>query len=101
MVLAAVFMPRYLGGRTPSGRTVKSPIQRAKSVECANNLNQIRQAYRMATGVDEENRPRTLADLRTYGVSESLIKCPVGGEPFQFNGATGQVRCVHPGHENN
>ena len=95
-VLAAFLMPRYLSSsKTPGGKTVASPMQRAHGVECTNNLSQIRQAYQIAAGADEENRPKSLAELR---LPASMLVCPVGGEPYQFNPANGQVRCVHPGH---
>lgn len=100
-ILAAFLLPNYLGGRkTPGGKTIESPKQRAQSVECKNNLSQIRQAYTMATATGDENRPSTLADLKTYGVTESISKCPIGGEPYQLlPGDQKVVRCVHSGHE--
>jgi competence protein ComGC len=99
MVLAAFLLPNYLGGaKDAKGRKVEAPIQRAHSVECKNNLSQIRQAYTMATTTDE-NRPQSVADLRTYGVSDSISKCPVGKEPYRLEPQSGRVGCVHPGHE--
>ncbi|MCC2670658.1 MAG: hypothetical protein K0Q72_3129 [Armatimonadetes bacterium] len=95
-VLAAILLPRYLkGGKDAAGKTTASPMERAKSVDCTNNLSQIRQAYQIATSSDEENRPKSLAELR---LPVSMLACPVGKEPYQFDPATGQVRCVHPGH---
>jgi len=103
MILAAIILPHYLGGgKTPNGRTVDSPKQRAQGVECASNLRQIRAAYTMATGGatgQDDVRVQSLADLKSQGVSDSMTRCPVGGEPYQFDPATGAVRCVHPGHE--
>jgi competence protein ComGC len=100
MVLAAFLLPNYLGGKTPEGKTIKSPINRAKGVECGSYLQQVRMAYQMATASDEI-RPQSVADLRPYGVSDSISKCPVGGEPYQLDPNTGTVRCLHPGHEKN
>lgn len=101
-IIAAILLPRYLKGgpRMSTGRTLEdeAPVQRAHGVECANALNQIRQAYTMATSQDEEHRPQSLADLRPYGISEKMTICPVGKEPYLFNPATGQVQCPHLGH---
>ncbi len=98
-VLAAFVLPGYLkGGKTPGGKQVESPIQRGHSVECMNNLNQIRQAYQITTGADEENRPQTLDEF-TSSIPTSMKRCPVGGQPYQFDPATGRVACVQPGHQ--
>lgn len=102
MALAAFLLPRYLtGGKTESGKKVESPMQRAHSVDCMNNLRQIRSAYQMAvtTGGEDEQRPQTLAELRPQGISETMTVCPVGKEPYQFDPSTGNTRCPHPGHE--
>ncbi len=99
-ILAAYLMPKYLkGGTTPSGKKVDSPMQRAHLVECASNLRQIRAAWQMATSAGDENRPQSLADLKTYGVSEAMQRCPTGGEPYAFNAPTGRISCSHTGHE--
>jgi prepilin-type N-terminal cleavage/methylation domain-containing protein len=98
-ILAAVLLPNYLkGGKTTAGRKVDAPKERARLVECANNLNQIRQALTMATMSDEENRPRSLADLRAYGVSDTMTSCPVGKVPYRFDPASGRVGCPYPNH---
>ena len=102
MVLAATLLPRYLGGaKNAAGKRVESPIQRANSVDCMNNLRQIRAAYQMAAvgGGEDEPRPQSLAELRPQGISENMTRCAVGKEPYQFDPATGQTRCPHPGHE--
>lgn len=99
-ILAAFLLPRYTSKTTlPGGKTVGSPVDRAKGVECTNNLAQIRQAYTMATNVGDENRPNSLQALKTYGVSDTMTVCPVGKVPYRFNAATGQVGCPYPGHE--
>ena len=97
-ILAAILLPNYLGGKSMDGKTVKSPIKRAQSVECGSYLQQVRMAYQMATTTDEM-RPQSVADLRPYGVSDSISKCPVGGEPYQLDPRSGAIRCIHPGHE--
>jgi hypothetical protein len=98
VILAAVLIPRYTGGKTPDGRKVEAPIQKARSVECMNYLSQIRQAHQMAS-MSDENRPQSLADLRAQGVTESMMSCPVGKQPYRFDPASGKVQCVTEGHE--
>jgi len=96
-ILAAILLPRYLSGaKGKDGKTGASPMQAAKGVDCSNNLSQIRMAYRMAVDTDSENPPKSLAELS--GLSKSMFSCPVGKEPYQFDAATGTVRCIHPGH---
>lgn len=97
-VIAAVFVPRYLSGqKKPGGGKTQSPKQAARGVECAANLTQLRQAYTMAQTTSEEGGPRDLAALKSFGVTDAMLKCPVGGQPYLL-GASGQIRCQTPGH---
>jgi prepilin-type N-terminal cleavage/methylation domain-containing protein len=97
MILAAIMLPRYLGGaKDAAGKKTTSPMNAAKGVDCANNLSQIRLAIQTQTLGDEENKPKSLTELK--GMPASMFVCPVGKEPYQYDPATGQVRCVHPGH---
>jgi hypothetical protein len=104
MIVAAVLLPRYLrGGNTTAGKAIQgpqTPIQRAHEVDCLNFRNQIRQAWQMAAGAggEEGEKPRSLADLKRYGISDEMTRCPVGHEPYLFNPETGEVKCQHPGH---
>jgi len=101
-ILMAVLLPMYLrGGKAaakPGEASPQSPMGRARSVECANNLSQIKAAHQMATTASDESRPATLADLRPYGVSESISSCPVSKQPYQFDAGAGEARCPTPGH---
>jgi len=98
-VLAAVLLPRYLGSsKGPGGKKIESPIQRAHSAECIEALRQLRQAHTMLAAADEENRPRTLQEL-AKGLPQSMTRCPVGRETYQYDPASGRVWCPHPGHE--
>ncbi|MFN3649679.1 MAG: prepilin-type N-terminal cleavage/methylation domain-containing protein [Armatimonadota bacterium] len=101
-VLAAVLYPMYVkGGKTPDGKQTQSPIQAAHSVECMNNLSQIRQAHQMATATGDLENPVTgLESLKSYGISDSMTACPVSKAAYQYDPATGQVRCpTHSGAE--
>src|SRR5690349_7746374 len=96
IALAAWLFPKFLSStKSAAGKTIDSPIQRAKGVECTNNLQQIRQALQMS-GMSEE-KPQSLQELR--GIPASMFKCPVGGEHYRFDPQTQKVMCPHPGHE--
>ena len=97
-ILAAFLLPRYLGSsKTVGGRRVESPKERGQSAVCINNLQQIRASLTMLQSAgDEEGRPKTLAELK---LPAEMLRCPVGGEPYQYDPATGRVWCTHPGHE--
>jgi prepilin-type N-terminal cleavage/methylation domain-containing protein len=99
-LLAAFLLPNYIGGaKGTDGKRIQSPRQRARGSVCRSNLSQVRQAYTMATSVGDETRPTSIADLRSYGVSDAISRCPDGKQPYQLDPATGRVSCVHPGHE--
>lgn len=99
IALAAFLMPRYLAKAPvkPGTKSGGSPIGAARSVECTSNLSQIRQAYTMATTTGED-RPSSLEQLKAFGVTDAMLRCPVSKTPYQFNAATGQARCLTPGH---
>ena len=69
----------------------------ALEVTCKNNLQQLRAAIQMFAANGEGN-PQSLDDLARANPGLQL-NCPVGHEPYQYDPAAGQVRCVHPGHE--
>ena len=102
IIVAAYFiLPGYLGGgKTKNGEVdrVHTPIGQAESVDCRNNLNQIRSAIEMEQTSGEEGRaPASIADL---GPSMSSVsKCPISGKEYSYEAATGRVSCTTPGHE--
>jgi hypothetical protein len=68
-------------------------LERAKGVECQNNLQQLRAAiatYQANNGTF----PSSLEELQ----SNVPLQCPVGGEPYTYDPSTGQVHCVHRSH---
>ncbi len=69
--------------------------QAAESVECRNNLSQIRMAIQMYQMSNEAN-PAQLSDLS--GIPQTMFQCPVSGQPYQYDPTAGQVRCTTPGH---
>ncbi len=85
------------GNPAAAGEPTSTPgvaLDRAKGVECQNNLQQIRAAianYQAQYGAFPP-------DLQSLQVGLPLT-CPVGGEPYQYDANTGQVKCVHTRHE--
>lgn len=72
----------------------QAAMERAREVECQNNLQQLRAALQMARA--EGNNP---PDLAALNLGEGLLTCPVGREPYRYDPQRGQVSCPHPGHE--
>ena len=100
MVIMAILVVLYLGGPggggVPAGGMRTTPgaaKESAQSVVCANNLTQLRTAIDIYQGM-HGSYPRSLEELET-GIE---LTCPVGGEPYEYDAQTGQVRCPHPGH---
>jgi hypothetical protein len=91
----------YMGGGSRGGdskgpKTVPGRAQdQAYGVHCMNNLNQVRQALQIAQ-MELDAYPKSLRDLN---LQPEMLRCPVGGEPYQYDPTTGKVRCLHPGHE--
>lgn len=79
-------------GKTLVGKS----LYRAKDEVCRSNLSQLRQSIQINTDPVENTPPESLEETR---LGDDFYKCPVGQEPYVYNKATGQVKCVHPGHE--
>ena len=102
IIVAAYFiLPSYFGSAGKGESEVDrahTPVGRAESVDCRNNLNQIRNAIEMEKSAGEEGRvPASLADL---GPSMSAVtKCSISGKEYTYDPSTGRVSCTTPGHE--
>jgi len=83
-----------LGG-VPGGAV--AVMGEAKEEVCRNNLQQIRYALQMALG-SEEGSPSSLEELARAHPGLQL-RCPAGGETYQYDAGSGRVWCPHPGHE--
>jgi len=96
-ILFALYgLPGGLGGSSSGGNAVSvagGAKQRAEDVVCRNNLSQIRAAISIYSSTNGGYPPSL--DALQLGVPMS---CPEGGEPYDYDPATGQVHCVHPGH---
>ncbi len=99
-ILLMVWLYYGTGGRSgnvpgaPPVSRISETKQAAHSVECRNNLSQIRAAIQMRQGSDE-SLPASLNEL---GLPDSMLKCPVSGQPYQYDPSTGTVKCTTPGH---
>lgn len=82
------------GKNTPEKSIPAKALEKAHSVECQSNLQQIRQMIQMeaATG---EGLPARI----DQGVTASISRCPVSGQPYNYDPQTGRVWCSTPGHE--
>ena len=104
IIVAAYFiLPGYLsGGKNAKGEAdkVHTPIGQAQSVDCRNNLNQIRNAITVKTSSGEDTSfPSSLADMEPIGISGAVTKCPISGKEYTYDGSTGKVSCTTSGHE--
>ena|GEM_PF-284864 len=85
---------------SPAGAqsTIGQSLDAGKSSQCRSQLSQIRQGIETykTTGGSDENPP-TLADIN-LGVSADFFKCPVSGQPYAYDPATGLVKCTTPQH---
>lgn len=97
-VLAYFLLPKYLSSTTnAAGKKVDSPINRAKGVECQNNLQQIRAALNMNSMMDEETRPpQSLAELK---LPSSMYSCPVAKVTYRYDPRSRRVACPYPNHQ--
>jgi len=101
-ILAVLLMVWLYHGTGSSGANSAPPPasrvgevrQAAESVECRNNLSQIRAAIQMRT-TTEGTYPASLQEL---GLPATMLSCPVSGQAYQYDPNTGQVRCPTPGH---
>lgn len=99
IAIVAILVVAYMGFRGKGSKAGPETIpgkaiQKAESVECQSNVNQIRQMIQM-DAVDTEQYPARI----DQGATASISKCPVSGKPYSYNPQTGQVWCTTPGHE--
>lgn len=90
----------FLLGRGGAKGTAKAPtpLDRAHGTVCMTNLRSVRQAIAAAQAGDTDGKyPQTLEELK---LPAELLKCDDGKEPYVYDPQTGQVHCIHPGHDN-
>lgn len=71
-------------------------IAKAKDDKCRIYLGQVRESLQINRDEVDSKWPATLQDTK---LGNDFYKCPLGGEPYKYNPETGDVKCVHPGHE--
>jgi prepilin-type N-terminal cleavage/methylation domain-containing protein len=92
MVLAAILLPRYLGGTDPiTKKKVASPRERARQVEGVAYLSQINQAIMMYRMDNDGQNPPDLRALKSYGVTDEMIFDPVNRRLIPYDPTTGRV----------
>ncbi len=96
-ILSAITFSVVLGkGGSKTARSY-GPTAKAHESVCTENLRQIRMGITMQHDSDADGKyPQSLSELKFP--HESLI-CPDDKQPYQYDPETGQVSCVHPGHE--
>jgi hypothetical protein len=95
-----VFGMKAGGSDRPDGKGKTLPgklIAMTKDDVCMSNLKQIRMAVMMLHDQDpDEHWPATLQETK---IGNDFYKCKLGGEPYEYNSETGEIKCVHLGHE--
>ena len=89
---------KLLDSKSTKQTTVGKALDTGKSADCRQRLSQIRMGitnYKTTSG--SETNPPSLKDL-DLGVSSTYFQCPVSGQAYQYDPATGTVRC--PTHTN-
>ncbi len=100
IILVLVWIFFSYGTRSMGGGSALGPpeqaIQKAKDVQCQQDLRQIRLALQQASM--SEPSERFPPDLSNLGYSEDQLKCPVSGQPYSYDPSTGKVWCTYPQH---
>lgn len=89
---------RGSGAKSEAERKAKTPIGRAKSVDCANNMHQIAMALQMAS-MNAERPPTDIREALKNGVSASMMVCPQTKQPYRYDPAQRRVICSTPTHD--
>ena len=93
-LLAGVYLAliRGRGGGEEEASTPKAAMDKARGVECAANLQQLRALMQMRQ-VEDGEHPAALDP------SSAMSRCPVTDKPYSYDARTGRVWCTTPGHE--
>jgi hypothetical protein len=91
---------RTTTGPEPQPQTIPGQaVQKGHDVECMSNLRSIRQAIEMSK-ITDERLPSNLQELSSAGITADMTRCPVSGQPYRYDPASGNVWCTTPGHQN-
>ena len=100
-ILMVVFMygglqPRESTRKDKLGHTTLGTVKLdAQDDVCRMHLNEIRQSIAANTNGDDQY-PATLDELR---LGKELTQCPIDHKPYDYDPATGTVKCKHLGHD--
>ena len=98
VVLSAGMYKFYLGKGTGKPGEAKTPMTATFDSVCLQNLRSVRQCVEAAhTGDTDTKFPASLTEIKE--LSPELRACPEGKEPYTYDAQTGEVHCIHPGHE--
>jgi len=76
---------------------VGQSMARGKDTVCMSNLRQVRQMIEVfKTSSEDQVAPQSLQELK--GLSADMLIDPIGKEAYEYDPATGKVKCPHPGH---
>jgi len=90
------FRPTQSGRPDKKGKTTLGLVKLdAQDDVCRQHLNQIRQSITINTSSDDQY-PATLDALK---LGQENIECPIDHKTYEYDPATGVVKCKHPGHE--
>ncbi len=101
-MLAVVLMNGSLGPGKSSrkdglGTTIPGAVKlAARDDVCRSNLGQTRMGIQIARSNADDTPPATLDEIR---IGKDFLQCPIGKEPYSYDPQTGDVKCVHLGHE--
>ena len=105
VAIIAVLMVVYMyGGLQPRESTRKDKLGHttlgtvkldAQDDACRMQLNQVRLSIEANTSSDDQ-RPASLEELR---LGKEQIECPIDHKPYDYDPATGVVKCKHLGHD--
>ncbi len=104
LVIAFVVGPGAFGQEDPNTQredglgetTVGRAMLKGKDTDCQASLKQVRLAIEIQTDPVDDTHPASLDNLK---LGEDMTHCAVGGELYEYDPATGEVHCPHPGHE--
>ena len=94
-ILAVLVISTVTGGSKKGDESPAGPIQKARGMQCPENLKFIR-AMLLDYEAQGEPFPAQLRD----GGSGSVTRCPQTDQPYSYDPRTGQVWCTTRGHEN-
>lgn len=76
IVLAAMWIPRLTRHRTDPGRPASAPLERADEMACLSYQQQINQAITLYKMDNEGALPRSVNDLKKYGITDEMLHAP-------------------------